>query len=124
MFKSLVLVLAVICSVSAKPAVVAYSSAPLVAAAPAGGVVTATSSQYIARNYNGLAAAPLVAAAYSAPAAAYPAPIAAAYTAPVAAPVAAPLAAAYTAPVAAPLAAAAYTAPAYYPYAAGYTALL
>lgn len=57
-------------------------------AAPA--VVTATSSQYFARNYNGLAA-PVVAAAYTSPvAAAYTAPVAAAYTAPVAAAYSAP----------------------------------
>lgn len=98
------IVLALACTVSAKPQFI--YSAPVAAAAP---VVTATSSQYIARNYNGIAAAPVVAAAYTAPVAT------AAYTAPVAA-------AAYTAPVAA-----AYTAPAaayasYYPYnAAAYT---
>lgn len=57
--------------------------APVVAAAPA--VVTASSSQVIARNYNGIAAAPLVAApAVPAPLAAAPfvaAPYAASYAA-------------------------------------------
>uniref|UniRef100_A0A1I8MJM3 Cuticle protein n=1 Tax=Musca domestica TaxID=7370 RepID=A0A1I8MJM3_MUSDO len=99
---------ALVCSAYAKPAVVA-------AAVPTG-VVTATSSQYIARNYNGIAAAPVVAAAYTAPvaAAAYTAPVAAAYTAPVAtAAYAAPYTAAYAAPYAAAYAA---------PYAAAYTA--
>lgn len=79
----------------------------MVAAAPAG-VVTATSSQYVARNFNGVAAAPVVAAAYTAPVAA------AAYTAPVAA-------AAYTAPVAAAYSAYPYAA---YPYSAAYTTVL
>ncbi|TDG48107.1 hypothetical protein AWZ03_005524 [Drosophila navojoa] len=74
------------CSLAeAKPAV-------LVDAAPA--VVTATSSQYVARNFNGIAAAPIVAAA-------------AAYTAPIAA---------------APVSSAAYTAPLAYPYSYPYTA--
>jgi hypothetical protein len=90
----------VVACASAKPkplvvAPVAYSAPVVAAAAP---VVTAHSSQYFARNYNGVAA-PLVAA---------------------------PLNAAYTAPLAysAPLTAAAYTAPlaysAYSPY-AGYS---
>lgn len=90
------------CSAYAKPAVLA--------AAPAG-VVTATSSQYVARNYNGIAAAPVVAPV----AAAYTAPVAtAAYTAPVAA-------AAYTAPVAAAYAAPYASYASYYPYSAAYT---
>ncbi|XP_058123749.1 vitelline membrane protein Vm26Ab-like [Anopheles ziemanni] len=94
-----------------------------VVAAPA--VVTAQSSQVIARNYNGVAPA-VVSAAYTAPvAAAYTAPVAAAYTAPVAAAYtaySAPFGAAYTAPVAAaysaPLAAAYTASPyaSYYPY--------
>lgn len=50
--------------------------APVVAAAPA--VVTATSSQFIARNYNGIAA-PLVAAPAAVPAVAPVAPFAAPY---------------------------------------------
>lgn len=84
------------------------------------GVVTSQSSQYIARNYNGVAAAPIVATAYTAPAVAA-APVAAAYSTPVAAAYTAPIAAGYTAPVAA-----AYSAPvasyaSYYPYNAAYT---
>ncbi|XP_053955037.1 uncharacterized protein LOC128861145 [Anastrepha ludens] len=104
MFKSCIIFafLALFACASAKPAVVAY-------AAPS--VVTAQSSQYIARNYNGVAAAPVVAAAYTAPAVAA-APVAAAYTAPVAAPVAA----AYSAPVASYASYASY-----YPYNAAYT---
>lgn len=50
-------------SASAKPGIVtplAYSS-PLIASAP---LVTATSSQFVARNYNGFAAAPI---AYTSP---------------------------------------------------------
>ncbi|XP_020714585.1 cuticle protein 16.5 isoform X2 [Ceratitis capitata] len=92
MFKSCILftVLALTACASAKPAVIAYS-------APA--VVTAQSSQYIARNYNGVAAAPVVAAAYTAPAVAA-APVAAAYSA-------------YSAPVAS------YAS--YYPYNAAYS---
>ncbi|XP_054732719.1 cuticle protein 16.5 [Anastrepha obliqua] len=128
MFKSCIIFafLASFACASAKPALVAY-------AAPS--VVTAQSSQYIARNYNGVAAVPVVAAAYTAPAVAA-APVAAAYTAPAVA--AAPVAAAYTAPaVAAAPIAAAYTAPvaaaysapvasyasyaSYYPYNAAYT---
>lgn len=85
--------MAAISCASAKPGLlpVAYS-APLVAA-PA--VVTAQSSQVFARNYNGIAAAPIIAA---------PAPIAA-YTSYAAAPVAA-----YTSYAAAPLAYSAYSA--------------
>ncbi|XP_058819025.1 pupal cuticle protein C1B-like [Topomyia yanbarensis] len=119
--KVIILAIVAIACTNGKPLV----AAPLVAASPA--VVTAQSSQFISRNYNGIAAAYTapVAAAYSAPfaAAAYTAPLsssaytAAAYTAPVAAAYTAPFAAAYTAPVAAaaPLAAA-YTASPYYPY--------
>lgn len=109
---ALFVVCAVLACSEAKPAV-------LVDAAPA--VVTATSSQYVARNFNGIASAPIVApvaAAYTAPvAAAYTAPVAAAYTAPVAAAYSAPIAtAAYTAPIAS-----AYSA---YPYTAAYTTVL
>jgi hypothetical protein len=85
-------VLMVVACASAKPkplvvaAPVAYSAQVVAAAAP---VVTAHSSQYFARNYNGIAA-PLVAA-----------PLTAAYTAPLAysaayAPYSAPLAGAYS----------------------------
>uniref|UniRef100_A0A6P4FFL8 Uncharacterized protein LOC108051572 n=2 Tax=Drosophila rhopaloa TaxID=1041015 RepID=A0A6P4FFL8_DRORH len=119
MFKSAVVVLAIVACAAAKPgllgAPLAYSSplaytAPLaysapVVAAPAP-VVTATSSQVIARNYNGIAAAPVIA-----PVAA---PLVAKYAA---APLAAPLAysspLAYTSPLAysAPLSYAAAPAP-------------
>uniref|UniRef100_A0A182MWA8 Uncharacterized protein n=1 Tax=Anopheles culicifacies TaxID=139723 RepID=A0A182MWA8_9DIPT len=105
-------------------AVACAAGKPLTAAVVAApGVVTAQSSQVIARNYNGLAAAytapAVVSAAYTAPvAAAYTAPVAAAYTAyssPVAAAyTTAPVAAAYSAPFAAAYTAAPY-AP-YYPY--------
>ncbi|CAD7082691.1 unnamed protein product [Hermetia illucens] len=79
MFKTVIL-FAVIACAFAKPGVIAplAYSAPVVAAAP--GIVTASSSQVVARNYNGLAA-PLVAAA--APVA-YTAPAVAAYSAPLA----------------------------------------
>ncbi|BFF99749.1 vitelline membrane protein Vm26Ab [Drosophila madeirensis] len=112
-----VLVAAIACSMAeAKPGVVVGA-----AAVPAG-VVTATSSQYVARNFNGVAAAPIVAPV----AAAYTAPVAAAYTSPVAAAYTSPVAAAYTAPVAAAYSAYPYSAYPYasYPYAAGYTTVL
>ncbi|XP_065720274.2 cuticle protein 70, isoforms A and B-like [Drosophila suzukii] len=102
MFKSAVVILAIIACVAAKPgllgAPLAYT-APLAYAAPAP-VVTATSSQVIARNYNGIAAAPVIA-----PVAA---PVVAKYAA---APLAAPLA--YSSPLAysAPLSYAAAHAP-------------
>ncbi|XP_035772621.1 vitelline membrane protein Vm26Ab-like [Anopheles albimanus] len=109
----------VICFVAI--AVACAAGKPLTAAvvaAPA--VVTAQSSQVIARNYNGIAAAYTapIAAAYTAPiAAAYTAPVAAAYTAPVAAAYTAPVAAAYSAPLAAAYTASPYSAYApYYPY--------
>ncbi|XP_059612744.1 cuticle protein 16.5-like [Phlebotomus argentipes] len=78
MFKLIAVLLFTVALVSAKPqflAPVAYS-APLVAGP---GVVTATSSQVVARNYNGVAAplvaasAPLVAAPAALPYSAYPA---------------------------------------------------
>jgi len=101
---ALVVLCALVASSVAEPKPAFLAAAPVVAA-PAG-VVTATSSQYVARNFNGVAAAPVVAAAYTAP-------VAAAYTAPVAA--------AYTAPVAAAYSAYPYAA---YPYTAGYTTVL
>ncbi|KXJ77671.1 cuticle protein 63-like [Aedes albopictus] len=94
MFAKIIFIAALaIVAVSAKPGLVAAPlaySAPLVAAAgPA--VVTAQSSQFIARNYNGIAPLAYTAAytaaapvAYAAPAAYAAAPFAAAaYTAPV-----------------------------------------
>ncbi|XP_017127373.1 cuticle protein 38-like [Drosophila elegans] len=109
MFKSAVVILAIVACVAAKPGLLdaplaytsplAYSHPAAVVAAPAP-VVTATSSQVIARNFNGIAAAPVVA-----PVAA---PVIAKYAA---APLAAPLA--YTSPLAysAPLSYAAAPAP-------------
>ncbi|XP_052845053.1 cuticle protein 38-like [Drosophila gunungcola] len=107
MFKYAVVVLALVACAAAKPgllgAPLAYTSplaytAPLAYSHPAPApVVTATSSQVIARNFNGIAAAPVIA-----PVAA---PVIAKYAA---APLAAPLT--YSAPLAysSPLA---YTAP-------------
>ncbi|XP_037933214.1 cuticle protein 16.5-like [Teleopsis dalmanni] len=98
MFKFVVVIFAVIACVAAKPgllsAPLAYTVPAAVVAAPAP-FVTATSSQVVARNFNGIAAAPIVAAA----------PVVKAV-----APVAAPLA--YASPLAysAPLARAAYAA--------------
>ena len=82
-----VVLFALVACVAAKPgllhAPLAYTAPAAVLAAPAP-IVTATSSQVIARNYNGIASAPIVAPVTK-----------------VVAPVAAPVAAAYTAPVAA-----------------------
>ncbi|XP_016989204.1 cuticle protein 38-like [Drosophila rhopaloa] len=108
MFKYAVVVLALIACAAAKPgllgAPLAYTSplaytAPLAYSAPVVAapdpVVTATSIQVIARNYNGIAAAPLIApvaapvvAKYTAAPLAYSSPLAfsapLAYTAPLA----------------------------------------
>ncbi|KAM7356251.1 uncharacterized protein ACRADG_002056 [Cochliomyia hominivorax] len=132
MFKFAVVIFAVIACAAAKPGLVAplaYTAPAAVVAAPAP-VVTATSSQVIARNHNGIAtapivapvAAPVVAKAVAAPvalaapvaryAAAYTAPLA--YSAPVVAKYAAAASLAYTAPVVAKYTAAAplaYSAP-------------
>ncbi|XP_075162174.1 uncharacterized protein LOC142234854 [Haematobia irritans] len=95
MFKSVIVLFACIAFAAAKPgllgAPLAYTAAAAVVAAPAP-FVTATSSQVIARNYNGIAtapvvapvAAPLIAKTIAAPvAAAYTVPIAAAYSTPI-----------------------------------------
>lgn len=105
-------------SPKAKPGVLA---APFVAAPAA--YVTATSSQVIARNYNGLAA-PVVAAPYVAAPAVAAAPYVAAPAVAAAPYVASPYVAAparYAAYAAAPAVAPAY-APYYNPYAAAYAA--
>ncbi|XP_065360829.1 larval/pupal cuticle protein H1C-like [Calliphora vicina] len=98
MFKYAIVIFAVIACAAAKPGLIgaplAYTAPAAVVAAPAG-VVTATSSQFVARNHNGIATAPIV-APVAAPVAAYTAPIAAAYTAPVVA----KYAAAYSTPLA------------------------
>ncbi|XP_002027408.2 cuticle protein 16.5 [Drosophila persimilis] len=88
MFKFAAVILAVLACASAKPgflsAPLAYTAPAAIVAAP-GPVVTATSSQVFARNYNGIAAAPVIA--------------------PIAAPLAAPVLAKYAAaPLANPLA--------------------
>ncbi|XP_068149162.1 cuticle protein 38-like [Drosophila tropicalis] len=116
---------AVVAVAAAKPGILA--AAPLAYTAPAvvgsAAYVAPYASSFNAHQvahsaafpaaYTAPIAAPLAAAAYTAPVAAYSAPLAAAYTSPLAYP--APLTAAYTAPIAryaaAPIAAAAYTAP-------------
>ncbi|XP_068148957.1 cyclin-dependent kinase inhibitor 1C-like [Drosophila tropicalis] len=115
MFKFAVLILAVAGCAMAKPGILApvaplaYTAPAALVAAPAP-VVTATSSQVFARNYNGIATAPVIA----------PAPVIAKYAvpAPIAAPLAAPLAAAPLAVAGSPIlakyaspAALAYSAP-------------
>ncbi|XP_073839860.1 uncharacterized protein [Musca autumnalis] len=120
MFKFAVVLFAIIACAAAKPGLVtplAYTAPAAVVAAPAP-FVTATSSQYIARNYNGIAtapvvapvAAPVVAKTVAAPVVAktFAAPVAAAYTTPVAAAYSAPVVAKYAATYAAPFA---YSAP-------------
>ncbi|XP_026848581.1 cuticle protein 16.5-like [Drosophila persimilis] len=101
MFKFAAVILAVLACASAKPgflsAPLAYTAPAAIVAAP-GPVVTATSSQVFARNYNGIAAAPVI-APVAAPLAA---PVIAKYAA---APLAAPVIAKYAAaPLATPLA--------------------
>ncbi|XP_061391510.1 cuticle protein 70, isoforms A and B-like [Musca vetustissima] len=114
MFKFAIVLFAIIACAAAKPGLVtplAYTApAAVVAAAPAP-FVTATSSQYVARNYNGIATAPVVAPVatpvvaktVAAPIVAktFAAPVAAAYTTPVVAKYAATYAApfAYSAPL-------------------------
>uniref|UniRef100_A0A1I8P2F4 Cuticle protein 16.5-like n=1 Tax=Stomoxys calcitrans TaxID=35570 RepID=A0A1I8P2F4_STOCA len=100
MYKFAVVIFAVIASAAAKPGLIgaplAYTApAAVVAAAPAP-FVTATSSQVVARNYNGIATAPIIAAPVVAKTIA---PVATAFAAPVVAKTfAAPVAAAYAAP--------------------------
>lgn len=102
MVVQITVVCALIACVAAKPGLL---HSPLVApatviAAPAPAVVTATSSQVVARNFNGIAAAPIITAApvpvapLAAPAFVHPvtAPVIAKYSAvPVATPLTAPL---------------------------------
>ncbi|XP_073841248.1 uncharacterized protein [Musca autumnalis] len=123
MFKFAAVIFAIIACAAAKPGLVsplAYTAPAAVVAAPTP-FVTATSSQYVARNYNGIATAPVV-APVAAPVVAktVAAPVAAAYTTPVAdtytAPVVAKYAATYAAPFAysAPLTYAAASAPVFF----------
>ncbi|XP_037815421.1 uncharacterized protein LOC119606108 [Lucilia sericata] len=64
MFKFVFVIFAFIACAAAQPgllsAPLAYTAPAAVVAAPAG-VVTATSSQFVARNHNGIATAPVVA---------------------------------------------------------------
>ncbi|XP_065360826.1 cuticle protein 70, isoforms A and B-like isoform X2 [Calliphora vicina] len=105
MFKFAVVIFAVIACAAAKPhligAPLAYTAPAAVVAAPAP-FVTATSSQVIARNYNGIATAPIVAPVATPVAAPVVAKYAAAYTHPLAysAPVVAKYASAYSHPLA------------------------
>ena len=83
MFCLQIVFLAAIAVAVAKPGIPV--AAPLVAAAPVvapAPFVTASSSQYISRNYNGVVAAPLVAAPVYAPAAKIVAPAASYVAAP------------------------------------------
>ncbi|XP_073839143.1 uncharacterized protein [Musca autumnalis] len=115
MFKFAVVIFAIIACAAAKPGLVtplAYTAPAAVVAAAPTPFVTATSSQYVARNYNGIAtppvvapvAAPVVAKTFAAPVVAktFAAPVAAAYSAPVVAKYAATYAApfGYSAPFA------------------------
>nr|XP_043069894.1 cyclin-dependent kinase inhibitor 1C [Drosophila bipectinata] len=117
MFKYAVVICALIACVAGKPGLLHAPLAAIPAPAP---VVTAASSQVVARTFNGIAAAPIVAPVPVAPVPApilrtvapvpvAPAPVlrtlAAPLAAPIAAPLAAPLAPRFAAPFAAPLAA-------------------
>ncbi|XP_065361771.1 cuticle protein 38-like [Calliphora vicina] len=108
MFKIAVVIFAVIACAAAKPGLIgaplAYAAPAAVVAAPAG-VVTATSSQYIARNHNGIATSPIV-APVAAPVAAYTAPVVAKYATAYSTPLAYSSPLAYSAPVVAKYAAA------------------
>lgn len=112
-----IVLFAVFAYVSARPgflgAPVAYS-APLLAAAPAP-YVAAHSSQVVARNYNGIAAAPVF--AHAAPVVAHASPVIAARAAPLA--YSAPLHAAYAAAPLAYSAPLAYAAPGHHAAYAG-----
>ncbi|SPP76582.1 Hypothetical predicted protein [Drosophila guanche] len=129
MFKYAVVICALIACVAAKPGLLHAPLAAPLFAAPAP-VVTAASSQVVARTFNGIATAPVIAQVPVAPAP-VPVPVVRTVAAPFAAPLAAPLpapivraapfAAQYAAPFGTPFAAplaAPYTAPFAHPYGA------